>query len=551
MRVLEQWVSIFIFVFSLFHVHTLYSMQPADNAHIQQAVNNALGNLRELVGVVGEAADVSALRANESLALAHNANGAAIRAFESATQALERVQRINDTLNGLTAGMAQVEQVQATVAQQTQAATTNLGGEYERLRTALNEDAARVEARVATAAQHERALTVQDNITIERARIDEMVQHGVYEQTERIRAGAALDVERERWRCVQAMLEDPHLLAWGVFAAIALAFSLSITSCGVPVLMKHWTKPHVICETSQRGWLARWGKRPKVDFDELIFNSSLQEQVVELVARVQAAAKNDEPLPNVLFYGAPGTGKTACVRALAYASGFEYALTSGSEFIKITNLHEANNELRKLLQWAQSSDKGLIVFIDEAESLFANRLFPSTPKITQDFINTFLTLVSEQSQKKVMFIFATNQPFKIDDAILNRVGVSIGFTLPEQKERERILAHYLEKFAQENKQAVVTLSAECIQKYDEYASKLDGFSPRAIKYIAEEMIINARHQEARQLTDVLAQVSIERAKNSLEQMNVWKKERDEWAGALRGLQQIMQWKKEYEAWRGS
>ena len=141
------------------------------------------------------------------------------------------------------------------------------------------------------------------------------------------------------------------------------------------------------------------------------------------------------------------------LRALAYSSGLDYALTSGSEFAKITDLNHVSNELRKFLNWAKRSKNGLIVFIDEAESLFANRKLLTTSKATQDFINTFLALISDQSQKKVMFIFATNHPFKLDDAIINRIGINVEFTLPEAHEREKILFMYLVKVAQENEVA--------------------------------------------------------------------------------------------------
>ena len=63
------------------------------------------------------------------------------------------------------------------------------------------------------------------------------------------------------------------------------------------------------------------------------------------------------------FYGAPGTGKTTFVRALAYSSGLDYALTSGSEFAKITDLNLVSNELRKLLNWAKRSKMGLLFLL--------------------------------------------------------------------------------------------------------------------------------------------------------------------------------------------
>ena len=182
---------------------------------------------------------------------------------------------------------------------------------------------------------------------------------------------------------------------------------------------------------------------------------------------------------------------------------------------------------------------GLIVFIDEAESLFANRKLPTTSKATQDFINTFLSLVSDQSQKKVMFIFATNHPFKLDDAITNRIGINIEFTLPKASEREKILLMYLAKFAQENEDAIVDFHPEIMRLLSKYADSLEGFSPRAIKFVAEEMIINARRQESMQLTNEIAQAVIDQAKHSLQQTELWEKERNEWTGGSKCYSCIM------------
>ena len=335
-----------------------------------------------------------------------------------------------------------------------------------------------------------------------------------------------------KWEKIKEIISDPRIMMKIAITIVAIALCIYIIKYGLPVLINYLTQPRIISETSRPG-LFEWTKaKPTIEIDDLIFTPSLQKQLLDLLLRVQTAKKFNEVLPNVLFYGLPGTGKTAFVKALAYESGLDYALTSGSEFAKITDLNHANNELRKLLNWAKRSKKGLIVFIDEAESLFANRKLSTTSKATQDFINTFLSLVSDQSQKKVMFIFATNHPFKLDDAITNRIGINIEFTLPEALEREKILSMYLVRFAQENEEAIVDLHPDFIKLLPKYADSLNGFSPRALKFIAEEMIINARRQEPMQLTNDIALAVIDQAKRSLQQTSLWEKERNEWTGGL-------------------
>jgi hypothetical protein len=346
---------------------------------------------------------------------------------------------------------------------------------------------------------------------------------------------ADLKIEQTKGETLQKLLEYFNPTTIGITAGTIL-FCYFGLKYGFPALIDYWNCPYVISETSRRGFFD-WSKRPEViEISDLIFKPSLQKPLLDLLVRIQTATKYKETLPNILFYGVPGTGKTSFVKALAYASGLDYALTSGSEFAKITDLNRANNELRNLLNWAKTSKNGLIVSIDEAESLFANRKFFTTSKQTQDFINTFLSLISEQSQKKVMFVLATNHPFKLDESIINRIGISIEFALPEATEIEKILSMYISKFAQENKNALVELSSELLMLIPTYAESLKGFSPRTIKFIAEEMIINARRQSPMRLTKEIAQEVLCRAKNSLQKIESWDKERNEWLGGLNGVQ---------------
>ncbi|KKQ49359.1 MAG: hypothetical protein US69_C0006G0001 [candidate division TM6 bacterium GW2011_GWF2_38_10] len=317
-------------------------------------------------------------------------------------------------------------------------------------------------------------------------------------------------------------------ISQGAVAIIAIVFGIYIINYTVPGFFNYLTRPYVVSETSKTEIFEWFHSKPIRDDNTLIFTPSLYKQLADLTLRVQTAKKYNENLPNILFHGVSGTGKTAFVKALAYSSGLDYALTSGSEFAKITDLNHANNELRNLLNWAKKSDKGLILFIDEAESLFANRKLTTTSKVTQDFINTFLSLVSNQSQKKIMFIFATNHPFKLDAAVTNRIGINIEFVLPGLQECEKIFSMYLIKFSNENKEALVGISEQVMKSFSQYALMLNGLSPRSIRFIAEEIIIKARRIEPRIVLDELVIDVINQAKKSLQQMDQWEKDFQQW-----------------------
>ncbi|MFH0898520.1 MAG: AAA family ATPase [bacterium] len=518
----KLWIVIAINAFNLTYI---FPMQTPTETTEQSQIEKTLKRLSDQIQYACNASNNTVLSANQAMALAHSSNGTAIRAFQKAKDAL-------NLTNEVSTKTTQIQTLQANILQQAQTVETNLRSEFEHIKNALIEQGTKEGQRIMDLLQKENGRSLEEKIRIEKTKIQEKQARGIYEQTNKSMAQANVDAtigaEKERWRNIREIIGDSRLIIKIGLAILIIVLCSYIIKYGIPALMNYLTQPRVISETSKKGWFGWFIPQQNVDLTDLIFTPSLEKQLFDLLLRVQSAKMYNEALPNVLFYGPSGIGKTAFAKTLAYSSGLDYALTSGSEFAKITDLNTANNELRKLLNWANNNDKGLIVFIDEAESLFANRKLPTTSKTTQDFINTFLALISDQSQKNVMFIFATNHPYKLDDAILNRIGINIEFTLPTALEREKIISMYLAKFAQENKDAIVELDSEIMKLLSNYAANLEGFSPRAIKFIAEKMIINARRQNPRLLCHDSAQAVIEEALSSMQKTTLWEKERDIW-----------------------
>jgi ATPase family AAA domain-containing protein 3A/B len=285
-------------------------------------------------------------------------------------------------------------------------------------------------------------------------------------------------------------------------------------------------KPRVVAETSKVSWVGKNnGKAPKIKISDVIMDPKTHKQIVDIADRIRVAKKNGENFFNVLLYGEPGTGKTMFARALAYYSGLDYAVTSGSEFAKITDTNRAITELRKLIQWAEHSPKGVIVFIDEAESFLADRRLPSTTKWSQDMLNAFLAAVPKPTSDKIMFVFATNHPFKLDKAVVSRVGERVEFKLPAQPEREKIIRLYVNKFGKD-KSVKVDKSFE--DGLSEIAKELEGIAPREIEYFSDKVTSVARSENKSVLTLQIAKDVAEITKKQILAGKAWEIEQREW-----------------------
>lgn len=507
-----------------------YITQVIDQTIINQ--NSELTNLTRRVDDVAEACNITARISNEAVGLSFTANGISIKAFKESNEALALAKLASESARETMIKTEQLNKIPEKVAQLAQDGIKNLESEYDKIKRSFADDVTRARKEQAEIAERRDRVDLEHKIKIAQAKINEKKQQGIYEQEEKMRAAASVEVESVKWEKLREILNDSKLIIKIVLAIVVVILSIYVIKYGIPMFVNYFTRPYVVSETSKPGWFGWWASEQTIDINDLFFAPSLQKQLSDFLLRAQTAKKYNENLPNILFYGPSGTGKTAFAKALAYNSGLDYALTSGSEFAKITDLDIAHDELCKLLEWAKNSENGLVLFIDEAESLFANRKLATTSKATQDFINTFLSLISEQSQKNVLFIFATNHPFKLDDAIINRIGMSIQFMLPEAIERERILARYLTKCAQENNDARVNLPGDVMSLLPKYAESLEGFSPRAIKFLAEAMVIKARRQPSMQLTNEIAQEVIDEARRIIQKNLEWEKERDQWVEAL-------------------
>ena len=89
----------------------------------------------------------------------------------------------------------------------------------------------------------------------------------------------------------------------------------------------------------------------------------------------------------MLLHGPPGTGKTLFAKKLARASGLDYAILTGGDVAPLGR--DAVTEIHRLFDWAATSRRGLLLFIDEADAFLRSRREATSEDLRNAF-NAFL-----------------------------------------------------------------------------------------------------------------------------------------------------------------
>ncbi|KIH45635.1 ATPase, AAA family, partial [Ancylostoma duodenale] len=255
---------------------------------------------------------------------------------------------------------------------------------------------------------------------------------------------------------LQDFLSDKTKMTAAVGSLTALAIGWYVAKRGTGVVARYAEarlgKPSLVRETSRVTPLetlkhpvktAKMIFRPKHDpLRGVVLSPNLERQLRDIAITTANTRRNKGLFRNVLFYGPPGTGKTLFAKSLAQHSGLDYAILTGGDIAPMGR--EGVSAIHKVFDWAQSSRKGLIVFIDEADAFLQKRSKEAMSEDTRAALNAFLFRTGEQS-RRFMLVVASNQPEQFDWAVNDRLDQLVEFELPGRPERERILLQYFEE----------------------------------------------------------------------------------------------------------
>jgi ATPase family AAA domain-containing protein 3A/B len=154
---------------------------------------------------------------------------------------------------------------------------------------------------------------------------------------------------------------------------------------GRPALVRETSRTGLrgMCDNLVNRLTGRTGK-----ITNAIFHPSLENRLQALSTATANTKKNKAPFRHVVMYGPPGTGKTLVAKQLAKYSGLDYAIMSGGDVAPLRE--HAVTEIHNLFRWAESSQKGLILFIDEAEAFLKTRNDPDMSEHARNALNALL-----------------------------------------------------------------------------------------------------------------------------------------------------------------
>ncbi|MFC6875285.1 ATP-binding protein [Halobellus marinus] len=195
-----------------------------------------------------------------------------------------------------------------------------------------------------------------------------------------------------------------------------------------------------------------WRSAPERTLDDVGGMENLKQELRRSVIR-PLGPKRDEyerfgiDVPNLLFGGPPGTGKTYSATALAGELGYPFVvLTAGR--LQSRWVNESTDHVQRLFREAAriGEEHGQAVIIaDELDTLLPRRGGDEKHQEDNKVVTEFLAYLERTAENNTLFIGATNRPDELDEAVIRngRIDRRFKFTAPNKPTRTAILEQQL------------------------------------------------------------------------------------------------------------
>lgn len=171
----------------------------------------------------------------------------------------------------------------------------------------------------------------------------------------------------------------------------------------------------------------------------------LLEEVVEPLRNPDEFRKYKIDIPNgILMYGPPGCGKTFVAQKLAAELNYNFYEISPSA-VGSMYVHGSVLKIRELFEEAANQGPALM-FVDEFEGMVPSRRdLASTDQYKSEEVNEWLVQIGNCATRRILFVAATNEPWKIDDAVQRsgRLDKKVYVGPPDQEAIVEMLMYHL------------------------------------------------------------------------------------------------------------
>jgi ATP-dependent 26S proteasome regulatory subunit len=215
----------------------------------------------------------------------------------------------------------------------------------------------------------------------------------------------------------------------------------------------------------------------------------LQDEVIEPLREPDKFRRYGINIPNgILMYGPPGCGKTFVAQRLAAELNYNFYEVSPSA-VGSPYIHESCLKIKRLFDSAAASSPALM-FVDEFEGLVpARSSLGGEQQYKAEEVNEWLVQIGSCTERKILFVAATNEPWSIDPAIRRsgRLDKKLYVGPPDREAiAEMLRFHLRDRFTSE------TMNIE------EFASNIDGlgYSASDLKLLVDEASKMAMRKDA-------------------------------------------------------
>jgi transitional endoplasmic reticulum ATPase len=193
------------------------------------------------------------------------------------------------------------------------------------------------------------------------------------------------------------------------------------------------------------------------------------------------------PPRGVIFYGAPGTGKTLLARSVANEIDARFTYINGPEIVG-TYTGQTEENLRKIFGEA-SLETPSIIFIDEIDAIAPIRGTAGTQSDLRAVTQLLALMDGLKRAEGVVVIGTTNRIEAIDPALrrAGRFDREVYFPTPTAASREQILRVHTRE---------MPLSADAIESLPDVAKRAHGFVGADLMELSREAALSALRRAA-------------------------------------------------------